>query len=159
MAEFGRELDAIGVDFDGVIHGYSRGWHDGTIYDDPVPGALEALRSLMTGYAVFIFTSRSPLQVGAWLADRGFHVVVESEGECETGVGDGGFKCFHEDQHRQFWDERGRLLITSRKLGALLYIDDRALRFTGWDDAFAWMAAHPRAGAAYASESAPAVTS
>lgn len=156
MPEFGRRLDSIGVDFDGVVHRYSRGWQDGTIYDDPMPGALEALRTLMDGYAVFIFTARSPLQVGEWLARHGFDVVVEAEDQCEDGAaGDGGFPCFHEDQHRQFWDEQGKLLITRRKLGAVLYIDDRALRFTGWPDALAWLEANPRGGAVYASTRAP----
>ena len=33
----------ICVDFDGVIHKNSKGFHDGTIYDDPVEGTKEAL--------------------------------------------------------------------------------------------------------------------
>ncbi|MFB4275740.1 hypothetical protein ACBJ59_10645 [Nonomuraea sp. MTCD27] len=45
-------MATIAVDFDGVIHTYGKGWHDGSIYDEPVPGALDALRSLMKEYAV-----------------------------------------------------------------------------------------------------------
>lgn len=37
----------LAVDFDGAVHRYSRGRHDGTIYDPPIPGALNGLRQLM----------------------------------------------------------------------------------------------------------------
>jgi len=33
----------IAVDFDGVIHKYSKGWHNGQIYDGPVPGCYDAM--------------------------------------------------------------------------------------------------------------------
>ena len=39
------EDKTIAVDFDGFIHKYSKGWHDGSIYDEPVEGAAEALLS------------------------------------------------------------------------------------------------------------------
>ena len=110
----------IAVDFDGVIHTYSRGWADGTIYDPPMPGALDGLRALMERDAVFVFTARHPEQVADWLFERGeFNVTWEPPGEvmCE------------------FWNDRSRILVTNRKLPATAYLDDRAVRFTNWDQA------------------------
>lgn len=61
------------IDFDGVIHGYSKGWHDGTAYDPPIPGAKEALAQLLeTGWEVVIFSTRDGDQIRAWLLDWGF---------------------------------------------------------------------------------------
>ncbi|MFC8515514.1 hypothetical protein [Streptomyces sp. NPDC057257] len=110
----------IAVDFDGVIHAYSKGWQDGTIYDPPMPGALEGLRVLMQQDAVFIFTSRSTEQVADWLFERGdFNVEWEPPGESIY----------------EFWNDRHRILVTNRKLPATAYLDDRAVRFTDWDQA------------------------
>lgn len=106
-------MATVAVDFDGVIHSYRAGWGDGSIYDEPVPGAAEGLAELMTRYAVFVHTSRDPLAVAEWLARLAFDVTLRVP---ESG----------------FWDERGRLLVTDRKLPAVAYVDDRALRFTSW---------------------------
>lgn len=59
------------IDFDGVIHAYSRGWADGTVYDPPIPGAKTALANFeATGYEVVIFSTRDGNQIadalGAW---------------------------------------------------------------------------------------------
>ncbi|MCM8548931.1 hypothetical protein [Streptomyces sp. STCH 565 A] len=105
----------IAVDFDGVIHAYSKGWHDGTIYDPPMPGALDGLRQLMKQHAVFVLTTRDISQVGSWLLERDFSVRLGHDGP--------------------FWNERGRLLVTNRKLAATAYLDDRAVRFTTWPKA------------------------
>lgn len=106
---------SIAVDFDGVIHRYSKGWHDGTIYDPPVDGAPEALARIHRRYNVIVFTTRvNPAMRGsdtqidelvAWL-DR------------------------HGMRKGEHWDE-----ITHAKPPALVYIDDRALHFTAWDSA------------------------
>jgi hypothetical protein len=63
--------------FDRILHAYSRGWHGGDIYDDPVPGALQACERLQRRYDVVVFTARadSPERTDAvrqWLANRGF---------------------------------------------------------------------------------------
>jgi hypothetical protein len=101
----------IAVDFDGVIHRYSKGWRDGTIYDPPVEGAREALARIHARYEVVIFTTRvNPAMRGAetqldrilaWLEDHAF-------------------------RRGEHFDE-----ITQVK-PALAYIDDRAVRFTTW---------------------------
>lgn len=50
----------IAVDFDGVIHNYRYGWHDGTLYDGPVPKALEKILLLIqNGFEIVIFTTRT----------------------------------------------------------------------------------------------------
>ena len=49
------------IDFDGVIHAYSKGWQGGEIYDDLVPGTLEALRRLHVKYKLVCCTSRHNL--------------------------------------------------------------------------------------------------
>jgi len=49
----------IAIDFDGVIHKYSKGWADGSIYDEPVEGCKEALEKLRETYYVIIFSTRN----------------------------------------------------------------------------------------------------
>lgn len=128
----------MAVDFDGVIHRYSRGWHDGTIYDPPVEGAVESLHALMDYDAVFIHTTRDPYQVVPWLEALGFDAIAD-EDTCErchgqytdevpcTGCKGTGLLTF--------WNQHGVLLVTNRKLPATAYLDDRAVRFTDWDSA------------------------
>lgn len=106
---------AIAVDFDGVVHAYSRGWYDGTAYDEPMPGAIEGLRALMEKHAVFVHTSRNVHQVAEWLTRHGFETTTFTP--------------------PKFWNERGRLLVTNWKVPATAYLDDRAVRFTSWASA------------------------
>jgi len=61
------------VDFDGVIHRYSKGWSSGTAYDPPMPGARDALGDLTAaGYEVVIFSTRDSAQIVEWLARYSF---------------------------------------------------------------------------------------
>lgn len=115
-------MSTVAVDFDGVLHSYERGWADGTIYGDWKPGAVTALSQLMQEHAVFIHTTRSPKQVARWIermSGYGF--------ECTTRVPRTGWL-----RRPGFWNEHGTLLVTSRKLAAIAYIDDRAVRFEDW---------------------------
>ena len=117
-------MHTVAVDFDGVIHWYREGYQDGTIYDPPAPGALDALRTLMTRYAVYVHTTRDSQEVGEWLSRRGFDVLVEAMLTGDNTV-------IVDDQEREFWNERDRILVTRRKLPAIAYIDDRAVHHTG----------------------------
>jgi len=59
----------ISVDFDGVIHRYSKGWHDGTTYDVPMPGAFEAICKMrLRGYDVVIHSARPASMIQEWLS-------------------------------------------------------------------------------------------
>jgi hydroxymethylpyrimidine pyrophosphatase-like HAD family hydrolase len=89
------------VDFDGVIHKYSKGYQDGSIYDEPMEGTKKALETLRKeGFEVIIFTTRTYEEIKDWLAT-------------------------HEIPYDQ---------VTQTKIPALVYIDDRGLRFTNWKD-------------------------
>jgi hypothetical protein len=111
-------MPTIAVDFDGVIHAYSRGWADGTIYDPPLPGALTGIRALMEHAAVFIHTTRDPHQVVQWLQEQAIPAIADSPVTA-----------------REFWNERSQVLVSSRKYPAVAYLDDRAVRFHSWDNA------------------------
>lgn len=112
----------IAVDFDGVIHAYSRGWQDGSIYDEPMPGTQDGLHELMRCDAVFIHTSRDPQSVALWITEKlGIATTWEMEGARPI----------------KFWDDQARLLVTNRKLPASVYIDDRGLRFVSWSQTMA----------------------
>lgn len=106
-------IEAVAVDFDGVIHNAHSGWRNGMIYGGPIPGSLESLRELMLDHPVFIMTARPDLApVAKWLEERGFDTVHR-----ET---------------KERWHTRGILLVTNRKLPAIAYIDDKGVRFTDW---------------------------
>lgn len=128
----------IAVDFDGVIHSYRRGWQDGSIYDQPMPGALDGLRELLDHHAVFIFTAREPEQVMPWLERYGFDVTIDEQcPDCPpVGVTAICTTC-KGTRLLTFWNQRGQLLVTNRKLPATAYLDDRAVRFVDWDQALA----------------------
>lgn len=63
----------ICLDFDGVLHAYTKGWHDGSVYDPPMPGALESVQRLSERFKLVVQTSRDNLEeVRAWLERHGF---------------------------------------------------------------------------------------
>ncbi len=106
---------SIAVDFDGVIHRYSKGWHDETIYDASIEGAREALARIHQRYKVVIFTTRvNPDLHGAENRMERIAEWLESNG-------------FMRGEHYD--------TITHVKAPALAYIDDRALHFVDWDQA------------------------
>ena len=113
------------IDFDRVVHQYSKGWKDGSIYDAPVPGALEAIKTLQSqGWEIVIFTTRSTdgnirnKKIQNWLLK--FDI-------CSHCIG-----LIHDINKLNF--KPNQVLITNTKIPARAIIDDRAIRFTNWRD-------------------------
>lgn len=98
----------IAVDFDGVVHKYSKGWHDGTCYDEPMEGAFDSICRLRSrGFDVVIFSARPRSGIQDW------------------------FQTYWPRDPRY-----GQIpLIVNEKPIAVAYIDDRAIRFTNWPEA------------------------
>lgn len=96
----------IAVDFDGVIHSYTSPWISATeIPDPPVDGAIDWLNAMAAKFTIVIFTTRG-----------------------KTGDG--------KDAVADYLREHGlrgdvEFEVTAEKPPALVYVDDRAYRFTG----------------------------
>ena len=53
-----NQLNNIGVDFDGVIHTFDKGWYDGICYGKPIDGSLDVIKKLSeNGTLLFIMSS------------------------------------------------------------------------------------------------------
>jgi len=109
------QLSNMAIDFDGVIHTFDKGWHDGTCYGTPIPGALDAIRTLAKDWNIIVFSAKvrpdRPLVDGK----TGYELV--DEWLQEHGVRD----CITE--------------ITHEKPRAKFYIDDKAIEFkNNWSE-------------------------
>jgi len=108
----------ICIDFDRVIHPYDE-WEGGKLNSDPVPGAMEALVKLcQTGFHVVILTSRVMVHPG------------EGPEEAERHR----WEILKWIQARLPFGMPLPLEITSEKVPAVLYLDDRGMRFTSWKE-------------------------
>ncbi len=111
---FENELNNVAIDFDGVIHNFDKGWHDGTCYGEPLPGSIEAIKNLSKKYNIIIFTAKAKKNRPLVNGKTGLELVKE-------------------------WLERYGLMdyvneITSEKPRAKIYIDDNGYRFENWED-------------------------
>ena len=106
---FEKELRNIAIDFDGVVHEFDKGWHDGTCYGDPIAGSLEAIKKLSKSWNITIFTCKvrpdRPLVSGK----TGLELVIEWLKKYEV---------------YQYIQE-----VTHEKPRAQYYIDDKGLEF------------------------------
>jgi len=103
----------IAIDFDGVIHRNSKGFYDGTVYDKPIKGAIEAIKILSKKYTIVVFTAKAK-------SDR--PLVNGKTGE--QLVWDWLVKYKLDSYIKE---------VTSEKPRAICYIDDRGVRFESWE--------------------------
>ena len=54
-----NDKNVIAVDFDGVIHKSSKGFYDGTIYDEPIKGTKKGLEYLSKSYKLVVYTCKA----------------------------------------------------------------------------------------------------
>ena len=98
------EKPPIAVDFDGVIHSYSKGFNDGSIYDGLVPGVREAMAKLKEKFYIYISSARSDSKEGKEAIEEYLRI------------------------NKIPFDE-----VSLTKPPAKIYIDDRAIRFKNWE--------------------------
>ena len=56
---FENDEKNIAIDFDGVVHNWDKGWHDGTCYGEPINGALDSIKSLSENFNIILFTAKA----------------------------------------------------------------------------------------------------
>lgn len=98
----------VAVDVDGVIHSYASGWQGAEVIPDPpVAGAIEWLERIGEEYDIAICSTRAETEEGR--------------------------QAISEYLRRHGLSEEAMDVITieAGKPPALLYVDDRAWRFTG----------------------------
>lgn len=107
-----EEKSTIGIDFDGVIHKNSKGYHDGTVYDDPIDGVEDALKTLSDKYKLVCFTAKAKPNRPFVNGKTGKELVKDW--------------LVKYDLDKYISD------ITSEKPRAVIYIDDKSVRFNDW---------------------------
>lgn len=110
-----KEGHAVAFDFDGVIHKYSKGWQDGSIYDEPNYNVIDIILLLMkSNVPVFILSTREPQQIKEWWDKYDFGIKTELLPDTI-----------------KFFNDTTYIGITNKKIPAQIYVDDRAYRYTG----------------------------
>jgi phosphoheptose isomerase len=106
----------VGIDFDGVIHRNSKGYYDGTIYDEPIDGSREALEKLASKYTVIVYTCKARSDRGLVNGKTGTQLIWEW------------LRKYDLDQYVS--------KVTAEKPRARFYVDDKAVRFEDWESTF-----------------------
>ena len=96
-----------------MIHKCSKGYYDGTIYDDPIAGSYSALDKLSKKYTVILYTCKAKPDRGLVDGKTGTELIWE---------------WLHKHDMAKFISK-----VTSEKPRAVAYIDDKNIKFEDWD--------------------------
>jgi hypothetical protein len=108
-----QESKNVCIDFDGVIHNYIE-YGDGTITGDVIDGARDALKHLSKNYNIIVFTAKAKPDRPLVNQKTGTELVWE---------------WLTKEKLDKYVSE-----VTAEKPRALVYIDDKAIRFTNWEE-------------------------
>lgn len=105
------------LDFDGVIHSYTRGWHGAdVITDPPVPGAMRFLWDATEHFTVAIYSSRSHQPGGKRAMQMWLRFYFREHWAADRTTCD---------------DKLAEIEWPTEKPPAFVTIDDRAITFDG----------------------------
>ena len=102
----------IAIDFDGVIHKNSKGYYDGTVYDEPVDGAIDAIKKLSEKYIIILYTFKGHPERPSVNGKDGIQ---------------GTWEWLEKNGIKQYVND-----IVWGKPNAKVYIDDKGYRFENW---------------------------
>jgi hypothetical protein len=110
-----EESKTIAIDFDGVIHSFEFGYHDGTIYGTPIDGSIESIKKIAEKYNIVIYTAKAKKDRPLVNGKTGTELVWE-------------------------WLEKYKISqyikdVTAEKPRCICYIDDKAIQFNNWAQA------------------------
>ena len=107
------EKNQLGLDFDGVLHKNSKGFHDGTIYDKPMENVKKGLEYLSNSCKLILYTCKANPKRPLINGKTGEELIWE---------------WLDENGLREYISE-----ITFEKPNVKYYIDDKAIHFDNWD--------------------------
>jgi hypothetical protein len=124
----------VAVDFDGVLHSYTTPWKNArTIPDEPIPGAMEWLDAMVKHFNIAIFSTRNH-QWGGCRAMRRWlrhHLTEHYWDFCNKNGSHYTHMDVEEAAERCAEDVVRAISFPKVKPQALVYLDDRAVRFQG----------------------------
>lgn len=102
-------MKTVCIDFDGVIHDYSKGWQGVDVFDKPIEGAAKGTMFLKSkGWTIIIFTTRNDTPaLREFLDNNHIH-----------------YDYINYNPNQPKGSEKGKLI-------ADVYLDDRGVRFNG----------------------------
>ena len=107
------ESKVVAIDFDGVIHNNKEGYHDGTIYGNPIDDSLSGITELYNaGVEIIIYSCKCHPDRPIVNGKNGTELIWE-------WLEKRGYKKYIKD-------------VVWGKPHALIYIDDKGYRFGDW---------------------------